>query len=255
MGQRSQTFIRINNPMKQKEYVDMLSEEEVIIGHKVFGKAKTTILPFHHQWLYGMTFVGIAHRILSEARANYSNQFHPLSGNYNEANYCSEHLSDEAKTYASNTKIQQTINLVKHIIGFQGNKEIAEITSRYGVERFLYLGDNHLKNNGRKYRGAVSMTQDCTQGDNNDGILIVDTINHKYAFVNIFTFDYGDEDLSDVYLLKPMQPYSAKEYTRAYYPDNAESVVFAKDLMKDFDVLNMKELSNIFPKNFKIEAS
>jgi hypothetical protein len=251
MGQRSQTFIRINNPMKQKEYVDMLNDEEVIIGHKVFGKGKTTILPFHHQWLYGMTFVGIAHRILSEARKNYTNRFHPLSSNFNKANYCSDYVEEDKRTYISNTKIQQTINLVKHIIGFQDNKDIADITSRYGIERFTYLGDYHLKPNGTKYRGSVPMSESCALGDNNDGILIIDAINHKYAFINIFTFDYGDEDLDDIYLLKPMQPYSAKEYVRAYYPGNTEAVVFIKDLMKDFDVLTIEELSKIFPKNFK----
>ena len=254
MGQRSQTFIRIKNPMKQSEYVDMLNDDEVKIGHKIFGKANTTILPFHHQWLYGMTFVGIAHRILREATKNYSNPFHPFSSNYSKANYCSDYVDAERSTYTSNTKIRQTINLINHIIGFQGNKEIAEMTGRFGKERFLYIGDNHIKTNGTKYRGATPINKDCTQGDNNDGILIIDTIEQKYAFVNIFTYDYGDDDLSDIYLLKPMQPYSAKEYVRAYYPNDTEKVVFAKDLMKHYGVLTIKELSKIFPKNFKIES-
>jgi len=256
MGQRSQTYIRIKNPMKQPEYVDMLNDDEVKIGNKIFGKKNASIIPFHHQWLYGMSFVGIAHRILDEATKNSSNAYHPfsVSPSYNKANYCSDHISSELATYTTNTKIRQTINLINHIIGFQGNREIAEVTGRYGVERFLYIGDNHLKSNGTKYRGAVANSEDCTMGDNNDGILIVDTIEKKYAFVNIFTFDYGtDDDLSDIYTLSPMQPYSAKEYARAYYPakDHLDKVLLAKDLMKYYQVLTKKELIKIFPKSFK----
>ena len=254
MGQRSQIYLRIKNPMKNKEYVATLDDKGIVAAKLVFGNKKVSILPYHHQWLFGLTFVGMVHNILSEARKNYSNPFHPFSSNFNFNTYPKNFLGHTKKNVVSNTNVQHTLDLVNHFISFQGNKDIAEKTGRYGFERFTYIGLEHIDlATGKVSQKGTHAQNDCTVGDNNDGIAIIDLIEQKYCFVNIF--DYDDDDADGIYSLYSMQPLEAKVYTKAYYPDidDLEKVLFAKDLMQDFQVLTMVELSKILPNNFNVE--
>ena len=247
MGQRSQTFLRIKNPMLNDEYKNNLdSVNNIKVGYKIFGEEEFTVVPFHHQWLYGLTFVGIAYNILAEARKNFTNHFHPFSPLFDYNTYPKGFLRGGDNTFYSNTNIQHTLDLIKHFISFQGNKEIAERTGRYGFERFSYIGAEHLDENGNETK-FTSISEDCTLGDNNDGILIIDLVEQKYCFMNVFEFDYDIDD-NGIYSLPKMTPIEAKEYVRAYYPSETEEIVFAKDLLKDFGVLSYDEVSAIFPK-------
>ena len=249
MGQRSQIYLRIKNPMKNTKYVAKLDDKDKVAAKLVFGENDASILPYHHQWLFGMTFVGMAYNILSEARKHYNNPYHPFSTNFDYNNYPKNFLGNSDKDIITPTKIQHTLDVVDHLISFQGNKQIAEITGRYGFERFTYIGVEHIDLESGKVSDTYDNAQNsCVMGDNNDGIAIIDLIEQKYAFINIFTFDNDDDE--GIYSLPSMQPVGAKEYVKAYYPDELEKVIFAKELMQYFDILTIDELHNIFPKNF-----
>lgn len=259
MGQRHQTFIAIWNPYKQAERaLKQISKEqirndmafylekkkELAKMKSEFGTGAKTVLAFHHQWLYGATALAIAYNFmnfLSEIEDDrHSNPFNKDFGM-------------DAKS-----KVELVTNILRvhrFIPGFTGRKT--------GFENFHYLNVEEPE-----------MREDPLCGDNNDGITIIDTTTGKYCFMNI---GYGD---SNIMKAKKKTPLSANEYLKCYYPEsladedkeekkefkklseekqeeklkvyaqNVEHHNKARELFKDFGVLSLDELSDIFPKVF-----
>jgi hypothetical protein len=103
------------------------------------------------------------------------------------------------------------------------------------------------------------MSERFDMGDNNDGITIIDTINNKYCFMNIFTYpdSFNRPNLNDVRGLPSMTPVDAETYVRAYYPKDVSSTrenEVIEGLIKEFEgfeLLTEKELKKDFPKVYE----
>ena len=260
MGQRSQTFIKINNPLKNKEYKKELCESDLSSARKIFGNAKHSVIPFYHQWLFGLTFAGMSFNILSEVRKA-KGKFHPFSKDYSKTSY-----AKRTDRIFGNTQAYGTIDIITDLISMQSNTEIAEKTNRFGHEAFSYIGDECYNEKGVKESKWGDIRADFTIEDNNDGVLIIDAVEMKYGF-------YRDVYEKNILFQEPV---SAKEYVRKYYPtsqselsdyaikqaekgkgveqllsDNLETIIFTKDLLQYFQVLSLKEVKTIFPKMYK----
>ena len=211
MGQRHQIFIKVANPIKfrySKNWTD-LSEAK-----KALGNGKTTVIAIHHQWLYGRSAVVNLINIMDftddKIRANNNN---PFFDNF---------------TCNSYGEWKQQLMM---IIQVQANK----LHPRgLGIENMIYLNDDE-----------PNMRLACDEGDNNDGITIVDAINRKYCFMNIYEQKLNEE-YESVCLLPSMIPVSASDYANAYYKKSGNRR-FTKPLDK-YEVLSLNELNKIFPK-------
>ena len=64
MGQRQQIFIKIANPVFNKN-ARTYDKVEMKKMRKLFGRKKTTVIPLHHQWLYGRSSVAMLWNILN----------------------------------------------------------------------------------------------------------------------------------------------------------------------------------------------
>jgi hypothetical protein len=261
MGQRHQIFIKIHNPLKNKEVVRDLKAFDtkgVIMkqAKKVFGSGKTSILPYHHQWLFGMTAAAVCHNIMSEVLKS-DNPIHILSKEIKELPY--------PVNFNDKTKVDGFLDVIDRIINTQLNLEFSENGARYGIEKaFSIINDAYDYKTG-KYEGKESDIRfDFRLGDNNDGITIIDVVNKKYCFMNI---GCGD---SRVMRLKPLIPISASDYVKAYYPisnsvldedddkmsaeeikENKEIVNFVKKQFKNFSLLSIEEVKEMFPRVYE----
>jgi hypothetical protein len=264
MGQRHQIYIRIHNPLKNKEVVEDLTSygdngKILAQAKKVFGSGKTSILPYHHQWLFGMTAAAVCHNIMTEVLKS-DNAVHILSKEIKEFPYPADQRSSN-----NQTKVDGFLNVIDRIINTQLNVEFAENGSRYGIERaFSTINDAYDYKTG-KYEGKKNDCRfDFRLGDNNDGITIIDVVNKKYCFMNI---GFGD---SRVMTLSPLIPISAVDYVKAYYPisndnldeddkpaneeeiaENKEVISFVEKQFSNFELLSQKEVSEIFPLVYK----
>jgi hypothetical protein len=212
MGQRHQIFIKVPNPIKFNRYSKSWSD--LSEAKKSLGNGKTTVIAIHHQWLYGRSAVVNLINIMDftddKIRANYNNPFF-------EDFMCNSYGEWKER--------------MMMIIQVQSNK----LHPRgLGIECMIYLNDDE-----------PNMRLACDEGDNNDGITIVDAINRKYCFMNIFEQELNEE-YESVYLLPSMVPVSASDYANAYYKKGG-NIKFTKPLDK-YEVLSLKELNKIFPK-------
>jgi len=263
MGQRAQIFIRIENPLKKEGTKGSLNESELKETKVYFGNKKHSIIPFHHQWLYGITAAGMLVNIMQEVERAYGIH-HPFSPDFSNFPYKKDY--EKLNGYGG-------IELIKGLISFQRNLEIAEY-GRFGIEEMTYIGDEHYDYEKKKVnKGWSNMQEHCTHGDNNDGIMIIDVPSKSYCFMNIYD-QYKRKESSNSFCLPKMIPVSAEQYTEAYYPitkknlceytlkenkgelkevikEHKERVDLIKKLTKDFRVLSLKEVKKIFPKDFK----
>jgi len=211
MGQRHQIFIKVANPIKfdYSKYWSDLAQAK-----KALGNGKTTVIAIHHGWLYGRSAVVNLINIMDftdeKIRANYNNPFFE--------DMCCNSYEEWVK------KIMMVIQVQPNKLHPRG----------LGIESMIYLNDDE-----------PNMREACDEGDNNDGITIIDTINRKYCFMNISEQDLNNEN-SDVYSLPSMTPVSASDYANAYYKKGGNRK-FTKPLDK-YEVLSLSEVKNIFPK-------
>lgn len=214
MGQRHQVFVRVKNPIKMK-YAKFLSKEELKRGKAIFGTGETTILAFHHQWLYGRSAIVKIQEIFEitdlERIADYSNPF--------------------GECFQLDT-IDEYINSATAMISFSFSK----LSPRgIGIENY------HFLNESEPY-----MREFYDRGDNNDGISIIDTIERKYCLMNIHSS--VDKKSNDIYRFEPYMPISGADYVNAYYPnEKRENNQISKGL-KSFGLLTNKEVKKLFPK-------
>ncbi len=262
MGQRHQVFIKIQNPAYKLKEILELSNKEKWEGKvnewvdykqqlkkysKELGNKPTTVLAYHHQWLYGRSPIATAEQVLSF--------FKGLQGEYEEHN----NPFHKKYFYHNNVGIEDRLQVIHNLLRINFNKHgfRGEGTS---YERFYYLNEEDLE-----------MRSDCMIGDNNDGITIIDLTKMKYCFMFIDSYHLPE---------KENKPITAREYMQAYYKESTEQMSKddikykketqkmtidkikeeckeAKELnielaetMKGFGLLNENDLKEIFPKVF-----
>lgn len=231
MGQRHQIFIKIHNPVKSDR--NYLSKEDKSKMRKIFGSAKYTVIALHHQWLFGRSAIENARHLLGitdiEKMNKYTNPFHP----------------DSLSIFNS---LDDYISAIMIMVQAQTNPSHPRGT---GIERMLFLNTECLEDDG-SYNDRWDMRKYFDRGDNNDGITIIDSIEQKYCFMNVSTYDYGE----GVNSLEAYKPLSALEYVTAYYPepDDVEQNETVCKSLPDINasgggtvVLTAKEVAKIFP--------
>jgi hypothetical protein len=247
MGQRSQQFIKVMNPLPllKKEWgIKKFNQlPELAKWKKIFGMKKYSILTYHHQWLYGVTFPALMYRVLDFYKNGDTHDNHPLNLSW----------------------------FLRDLDAWDVPKEHAEFLDRYILFHTYLMGIN----TGQQWLGArigalegfrftnledPKMIEQFDMGDNNDGICIVDPIEGKYAFISI----NGCEGQCE---LPKYVPLSAEQYAAAYYPSpemkrkegykpltkteakqNARRVAFVAKKYKDYAVMTKEEILKLFPK-------
>jgi hypothetical protein len=207
MGQRHQVFIGLEN----KENMNKVSHIES------FGEGEKTVYAYHNGWMFGVSAVKNALRVLDFARV---------------ASKDKDYQNIFRKSNSSLMTNEETANGIGHLMSF--------ITDEGGYSKFLLMNNpsNEMDN---------SMREEFDRGDNNDGILIIDTLNLKYCFMNIRGISQRLESIT------PFTPVSAEEYMRAYYPvgihnwADKEIPKLVKKMNK-FKVMTKEEVVEWFPK-------
>lgn len=232
MGQRFQVFIRTYNPAKQlensfknygteywnKNRIERDQELRKIERYKqAFGTDEFCVEVFHHSWLYGRASLISGANVLNfiENAGEHDNPFKKNSG----------------------MNSIDTVKSIQYVLSMFTNR-LAQKIGRCGIEPFRLLNfTDH------------SISHDFTLGDNNDGILIIDSINSKYCFLNIG----GDSTINQLPLLEPVP---AERYVKLYYPECPEDSSTANFKGKsDLEIteiyINNKRLNRLFTKPFK----
>lgn len=241
MGQRSQTFIRVLNPVY---YLLQESENSAKVKRQLAGWIKAlgvdeyTILAYHHQWLYGLTFANIMCKILAFYKADVEKyDTHPLHvGN----------LIRYAKGNTPKSQVEFFVNF--HTMLLSINNDPWENTRGAAFEHFYFLNEIEPE-----------MRTAFDRGDNNDGVCIIDAIQGKYAFIAI------GNGCGEVMVPK-YKPMTAEQYVSAYYPlvdkdryegykpltkeeiiENKIRVVMASKAFTPYELLTPDELNKMFP--------
>ena len=244
MGQRSQTFLRVYNPLKQLPENINKSTKVYKKWAEALGTDDTTVLAYHHQWLYGLTFPSLILKILTAyKKPEYWNDYtgHPLNP---------EEFMRELGQYHNEGNYDRLVRFIEfHTFTLSIVLDPWEHTRDSILEGFRFL--NITEPNMRHY---------FNQGDNNDGICIVDCIEGKYAFMSIYGCE-GKVSIPD------NVPKSALDYVSAYYPTDNNNLREGYDDLtekeikhaikvqgmvakkyKDIPVLTLDEIKAIFPK-------
>lgn len=277
MGQRHQIFIRIHNPLNNPEVIKDLctfDKKQKALKHAkaVFGEKKTSILAFHNQWLYGMSAAATCANIMREVYKS-DRPEHIFSKELDRLPYPVNY------THTSNDedKVDGYFQLIQTLLFNLFDTDFAAHGSRYGLERVINLVDECYDRKTGKFDKRWDIRSDFRRGDNNDGITIIDLVNKKYCFMNIF--DERDEKNNGVYYLTPLTPASAEEYVNAYYPverervseydierckkdeekikemlDNRkENLNFVKEVFSKYEVLSLDEVKKICPAIYRVK--
>jgi len=239
MGQRHQVFIRTKNPVDTLE----LSGEEKKRGIKMFGRGKYTVLAFHHQWLYGMSALYNALKVLKFNTGNKSEY---------------SHLFGKKLNYQMRT-IDMFTASVTFLMALVTDDDFPR---GKGYERFHFLNEEE-----------PYMRENFTAGDNNDGVTIIDTITNKYCFMRRiygkvstlipetarkYVKYYYPESLKDVDK-DDMKYYNKKENKKEKdelienFDDNIVRNHLLEQKFSEFELLTLGEVKRMFPKVFKEE--
>jgi len=262
MGQRSQTYIRLENigkvwakrtqldkPKAAKwrnnlpEYVRL---QELYDKWKLmYGDEDTIILALHHQWLYGRSFVLTASRLLHLVKSCYG-------ARRSENNILSKDFWKNGTPYDEKKFIdfENPNTVISWIEGYLSNMFDPQLDqyARTGIEWFTNLNEEHDPTDTWSYYDSF------THGDNNDGVLIVDATTQKYCFVEI----NSSEDKQE--LFPYLKPVPAENYLKQYYGEevigeidvdtavkNANINALFNERFKEYSVLSVEELIAIFP--------
>lgn len=247
MGQRSQTFLRVKNPLFPylKEADDAKSAEVIKKWVKILGTGEYTILAYHHQWLYGITFANIAHTMLDFYHGgkvdSISDHNHPL-GN-------TEYFVREMFRFRDNNHVGRYIDLHTWLLSIHNFPWLG--TRERGYEGFTFINESD-----------PWVSQYFDKGDNNDGVCVIDCITGKYAFIKLYG-EIGNK------ILPNYTPLTAAQYVECYYPldtnnlnefcdpeeateaaikANKKRVDLATRKYKKYGLLTVEELSAMFPK-------
>lgn len=242
MGQRHQIFIHTLNGAKviAKDHHKQLTKER----KNEFGDNDTTVLAYHHQWLYGFSASIQALHVLEFNRD--SNEYHTP---FKEGGIKYGGLFSRDDVDAWVNSVTGLLSVFNHPL----HKEFG--TGRIGLERLHYL-NKHESN----------MRENFDNGDNNDGITIIDTVTGKYCFMVISSYQCEDngrqpyEILSAVEYVRdfyyPVDPEKWSDYDKERFPGKKMDAeikrrkrIFAKleKAFKGFGVLTAEELVKIWP--------
>jgi len=211
MGQRHQIYIAVKNR-------NVKTEQDKIM----FGTKETTILSYHHQWLYGRSALFMAGKVMEMADIEYS----PIKVDY------------EFPTTAELHEFMQWLLMIdnKYHEGEKGS-------GYHYVVPLLKCSDGD-RTKPEMYRNFIDL------GDNNDGITILDIPNRKYCFM---FFSGGENGPVQNYV-----PLSAQQYVNYYYPNPSVGVKrFINLAVKSvtWDLLTIDELHQLFPKQKQFQTS
>ncbi len=231
MGQRLQVFIHIHNPAikllsevtaltRRKASGEQVDRKRLVVQMQAyetaFGNGETTNIAYHHQWMYGRSaLVAASNVLLFNKYSDHGNPFKP-------------------ENEFSGATI---IDAISHVLS-SFNCPLARKINSSGLEPFRLL--NFVEPEFQK---------DCCRGDNNDGIIVIDCINHKYGFVNI----HGDSTIEQLPYLEPV---SAEKYVKLYYPEcNDDSRTANISEKTESDILEHyrqnRQLNKVFLRPFK----
>lgn len=227
MGQRHQFFLITPNPIfgvKEKE----LKNKNL---KKIFGKKETSVLAFHHQWLYGNTAAVNVLKVL-DFISNFKFTEH---SNYH--NLFNKEFINNNLIYSADDPYSEWLKRVTFFMELFNHPAINKLKlGRNGVERIHFLNEEQPE-----------MMEKFDQGDNNDGISIIDTINSKYCFMIIN--DFQTENIKKNDLL--YQPLSAYEYVKIfYYPKQKHNEL--QKMFKPYEVMTKDEIATYWPNYKKI---
>jgi hypothetical protein len=209
MGQRAQIFVITENlDLLDNSYHKPTQREK-----EAFGTGKTTVLAYHHQWLFGRGALKNTLRVLEYVKKSKKIYYSPFN---------SERRSP------SLTKTVEMGNLVRNLMSID--------TKRGDYNYFIPLNDSTQP----KDESEDIMREKFDMGDNNDGFHIIDTINLKYCFIANNACDSTLRDGVPHYT-----PLSAETFVRAYYPLNAEDSMTAEEVVSYFPKMKNK----MFQKN------
>lgn len=264
MGQRHQIFIHTINPYyiikDSKEKIHTKEKKEKL--KEMFGTKKTTVFAFHNQWLYGRSPLVSALNIL-EFNTFQENETPKdrLTRSYDcsiKNPFCFLGMQEQIE-YSSYEKLENLISCILNL-------------DRLGLTREKGWLGSFLLN-----KEEPNMRDYFDNGDNNDGITIIDTIANKYCFMNINDYSISEELNFCVSDLPSYKPMSGKDYVEAYYPTKIKiakqkfieqnftfnETKFKTELSKTkkdnnvlikrinkFEVLSESELKQIFPKQY-----
>lgn len=187
MGQRHQIFINTLNGAKfiTDEVRTKLSYNKKLKAE--FGEKDTTVLAYHHQWLYGISAVIQA--------------LHLLEFNRDATPYVTPFKRDGIKYGSIPDDVKEWVNSVTGLVSMFIHPLHRDLgTGRIGIERVHYLNSEQ-----------PDMRNNFDHGDNNDGITIIDTVTGKYCFMVLSEYQCVNNGR------KPYQILSAVEYARDFY--------------------------------------
>lgn len=248
MGQRHQIFIRIANPVK---FLNFKNKVEKVKYENELGTEDTTVLAFHNQWLYGRSALQNCLNLLK-----FGKQF-SKDIKLGVEKYGGYDCPFSPNAWGSNFDLPEIIRSIEFVMNF---RPVNTAWLGAGLGRTYYIGEMDCDSNIRK---------DFTRGDNNDGVTIIDLIENKYCFVNIYEQEKKSHSVCE---LPSMKPVSAAEYVKAYYGETISRTnpyYFKKTANKEdkqkvvdsaiktnlqaskgfneFEVLTLDELQSIFP--------
>lgn len=265
MGQRFQIFVNVHNPLNNESVREDLKGDVLKHAEVVFGNKKTSMLAYHNQWLYGMSAAATCANIMHEVDKS-KNPVHILSKDFDRIPYPKNYTGD-------NDKVDGYFEIIEHLFFNLLDLKFANYGARYGMEKVHNLVDELYNRETGEFDSKYDIKKDFRRGDNNDGIMIVDAVNKKYCFMNIFDYNKGeDDDKSEcVRALLSMVPVTAGEYVNAYYPttkeklhdstmeektekeiqtllkDNQRRVNFVNKAFSKYELLSLDEIKKMFP--------
>lgn len=197
MGQRHQIFVKIANPVNHLR----LQPSEKKELEKELGTGEFAILAYHNQWLYGRSALHSAIGLLQFGKQfDREKKVDPKSwGAYD----CPFTIGGMGADFNTLEKITSGIAFVMNFRPKNNGSKDA------GFDKSFYIG-----------KEDEGINFDYTIGDNNDGITIIDLVENKYCFMNIYKQDL---ERYDVMRLPELKPVSAKEYVACYYGETIET--------------------------------
>lgn len=245
-----QIFIKTINP-NSKTYKENSRNLTFDRKFNMFGDNDTVVLPFHNQWLFGRSALRSAINVLnlsSQIEKKDKSEYFRLGHSMTPFTLC-------GIDYGNFNTFDKYISAITHILNY-----VSENTEYIPAG---FLTSWFLKDEFK------DMTNNFTNGDNNDGVLLIDVVENKYCFINI---DEQKAQSYDVRELPYMTPCSGAEYVRAYYGETRQTVnpYYLKDknnkeknhflsetirintslieTISKYEVMSIDEVANMFPK-------
>lgn len=199
MGQRHQIFVRILNPVNYLRFESVAEKKKAV---SELGTSKYTILAYYNQWLYGRSAIVNAMRLLE-----FGSQFETSHKDGTEK-YGSYKCPFTTGGYNDGfNSIEKITTAIGFIMNYQATNN-SFVNAGIGSSWYLNDTNPEIRNN-------------FTIEDNNDGITIIDLVENKYCFMNIYKQEMDSYDVKDLPYLKPVD---AKAYITAYYGETIETV-------------------------------